>query len=290
MSPLDRAAIDALFPADLPEVGHWQQRYPLRSLPEGAQVTRVCPSPTGHRLRDDAEDGRQGEPGPPHRLRRHAHGVLRRGHARSSPPACIDQGLYFAMNSPAGATGGTGREAAAAFVNGLRLRHLGADAVRRRGGGARELDHLRTGEASTLAVGISQILSTVFGGGSAAFWYHFAVMSRRCSSSPPSTPAPGWAGSCCRTRSATSGPLGDLRGSRRPGRPALVVVGWGLHAVVGVTDPLGGINQLFPLFGIANQLLAAIALTLVTVLFVKHGGSATVGAGDPAGVGSRGHA
>ncbi|MEU4405852.1 glutamate--tRNA ligase family protein [Streptosporangium sp. NPDC023963] len=48
MSPLDRAAVDALFPAGLPEVGHWQRRYPPRQLPEGAQVTRVSPSPTGH--------------------------------------------------------------------------------------------------------------------------------------------------------------------------------------------------------------------------------------------------
>jgi carbon starvation protein len=66
--------------------------------------------------------------------------------------------------------------------------------------------------------------------------------------------------------------FGDL--SWRPGNiiaSAITVGLWGYILYVGVTDPLGGVNQLFPLFGIANQLLAAIALTLVTVLFIKHG-------------------
>src|SRR3712207_4574600 len=66
--------------------------------------------------------------------------------------------------------------------------------------------------------------------------------------------------------------FGDL--SWRPGNviASAVVVGlWGSMLYIGVTDPLGGVNQLFPLFGIANQLLAAIALTLATVLLVKHG-------------------
>ncbi|MDR6175606.1 carbon starvation protein CstA [Nocardioides zeae] len=55
------------------------------------------------------------------------------------------------------------------------------------------------------------------------------------------------------------------------GASAAVVACWGYMLYVGVTDPLGGINQLFPLFGIANQLLAAIALTLCVTLFLKHG-------------------
>jgi carbon starvation protein len=66
--------------------------------------------------------------------------------------------------------------------------------------------------------------------------------------------------------------FGDL--SWRPGTviaSAIVVGLWGGMLYIGVTDPLGGVNQLFPLFGIANQLLAAIALTLVTVLLIKHG-------------------
>ncbi len=67
---------------------------------------------------------------------------------------------------------------------------------------------------------------------------------------------------------------------------AVVVACWGYMLYVGVTDPLGGINQLFPLFGIANQLLAAIALTLCVTLFLKHGWTKWVWvAGGPAGVG-----
>jgi carbon starvation protein len=71
------------------------------------------------------------------------------------------------------------------------------------------------------------------------------------------------------------GPLAKLRNpSWRPGVwicSLAVVAGWGSVLLMGVTDPLGGINTLFPLFGIANQLLAAIALTLVTVVVIKKG-------------------
>src|SRR3954462_670736 len=184
----------------------------------------------------------------------------------------IDQGLYFAMNSPAGATGGT-VESAAAYVNGLGF-DTSAQTLAAAAAAVQENSLIsRTGGAPTLAVGISQIFGQAFGGGGQAFWYHFAIMfealfiltavdagTRVGRFMLQDTVGNVWKR------------FGDL--SWRPGNiiASAVVVGlWGSVLYIGVTDPLGGVNQLFPLFGIANQLLAAIALTLVTVLLIKHG-------------------
>jgi carbon starvation protein len=187
--------------------------------------------------------------------------------------ACvIDQGLYFAMNAPAGLTGGT-PETAATFVNGLGF-DTTAQALAQASTAVQE-DSLisRTGGAPTLAVGISQIFSDAFGGGGQAFWYHFAIMFEALfilTAVDAGTRVGRF------MLQDTIGNVwkrfGDL--SWRPGNiiASAVVVGlWGSVLYIGVTDPLGGVNQLFPLFGIANQLLAAIALTLVTVLLIKHG-------------------
>ena len=94
-------------------------------------------------------------------------------------------------------------------------------------------------------------------------------------------PAPGSPGSCSPTGSATSAARCKkcANPSWRVGAwicSLIVVAAWGCILLMGVTDPLGGINTLFPLFGIANQLLAAIALTVVTVVVIKTG-SAEVG-------------
>lgn len=183
----------------------------------------------------------------------------------------IDQGLYFAINSPAGVTGGT-PEQAAAFVQGLGF-DTSAATISAEAAAVEEDLVSRTGGAPTLALGISQIFASAFGGGLQAFWYHFAIMfealfiltavdagTRVGRFMLQDTIGNVW------TR------FGDL--SWRPANylaSAAVVGAWGWFLYVGVTDPLGGINQLFPLFGIANQLLAAIALTLCVTLMIKHG-------------------
>jgi carbon starvation protein len=184
----------------------------------------------------------------------------------------IDQGLYYAMNAPAGATGGT-PETAAAFVNGLGFDTTAQDLAAASAAIQEETLVSRTGGAPTLAVGIAQILSTAFGGGGAAFWYHFAIMFEALfilTAVDAGTRVGRF------MLQDTIGNVwkrfGDL--SWRPGTiiASAVVVGlWGGMLYIGVTDPLGGVNQLFPLFGIANQLLAGIALTLATVLMIKHG-------------------
>src|SRR3954454_4231957 len=184
----------------------------------------------------------------------------------------IDPGLYFAINSPLAVTGGD-VSSAAHFVNGLGFT-LTPDQLKAAAAAVQE-DSLvsRTGGAPALAVGLSQIFGKAFGGGLQAFWYHFAIMfealfiltavdagTRVGRFMLQDTVGNVWKR------------FGDL--SWRPGNiiASAVVVGlWGSVLYIGVTDPLGGVNQLFPLFGIANQLLAAIALTLVTVLLIKHG-------------------
>jgi len=184
----------------------------------------------------------------------------------------IDQGLYFAMNSPAGATGGTA-ESAATFVQGLGF-DTTAQSIAAASAAVQE-DSLvsRTGGAPALAVGLAQVFSQAFGGGGQAFWYHFAIMFEALfilTAVDAGTRVGRFM--LQDTLGNVWKKFGDL--SWRPGNiiASAVVVGlWGSVLYIGVTDPLGGVNQLFPLFGIANQLLAAIALTLCTVLLIKHG-------------------
>jgi carbon starvation protein len=124
---------------------------------------------------------------------------------------------------------------------------------------------------------MSEVLHQVFGGeGLKAFWYHFAIMFEALFILTTVDAGTRVARFMLSDGLANlGGPLKKLRNpSWRVGAWAcsiIVVAAWGSILLMGVTDPLGGINTLFPLFGIANQLLAAIALTVVTVVVIKRG-------------------
>ncbi len=188
----------------------------------------------------------------------------------------LDQHLYFALNAPAAQTGGT----AAHYVNGLGLSGAPAtaDQLNQAAAGVGEKSIVsRTGGAPTLAVGMSEILYRVFGGaGLKAFWYHFAIMFEALFILTAVDAGTRVARFMLSDALGNfGGPLAKLRNpSWRPGVwgcSLAVCAGWGSILLMGVTDPLGGINTLFPLFGIANQLLAAIALTVITVVVIKKG-------------------
>ncbi len=191
--------------------------------------------------------------------------------------AVLDQHVYFALNAPAAQTGGTAATAAH-YVNGLGLPGgpATADQLNQAAAGVGEKSIVsRTGGAPTLAVGMSEVLNRAFGGaGLKAFWYHFAIMFEALFILTAVDAGTRVA------RFMLSDALGNLGGPltklRNPSwRPGVwgcslaVVAAWGGILLMGVTDPLGGINTLFPLFGIANQLLAAIALTVITVIVIK---------------------
>ncbi|BDT95926.1 MULTISPECIES: carbon starvation CstA family protein [Nocardia] len=191
----------------------------------------------------------------------------------------IDQHLYFAMNAPVGLTGGTA-EKAAAYTNSLGLSGPAvtpADFSQAASDVGESSIISRTGGAPTLAVGISEVFHQFLGGASMkSFWYHFAIMFEALFILTTIDAGTRVA------RFMLSDALGNFGGAAKKFRDpswrvgawlcsAVVVAAWGSILLMGVTDPLGGINTLFPLFGIANQLLAAIALTVVLVIVVKKG-------------------
>jgi carbon starvation protein len=183
----------------------------------------------------------------------------------------IDPGIYFAMNSPAAAIGTTAASAAAAVSNWGFV--ITPDALTQVAKDVGEFTIIsRAGGAPTLAVGMANILANVVGGKAMmAFWYHFAILFEALfilTAVDAGTRAGRFM-------------LQDLLGAFVPALkrtdllPAnlvatgLCVAAWGYFLYQGVVDPLGGINTLWPLFGIANQMLAGIALILVTAVLFK---------------------
>jgi carbon starvation protein len=186
--------------------------------------------------------------------------------------ACvIEPGAYFAMNSPPGLIGTTAAQAAQT-VSGWGF-VITPDALTQLAHDVGENSILsRAGGAPTLAVGMAEILSGAIGGKALmAFWYHFAILFEALFIL--TTVDAG-------TRVARF-MIQDLLGMLVPGMrrteswaanlasTALAVSAWGYILYEGVIDPFGGINSLWPLFGISNQMLAAIALTLCTVVLFR---------------------
>nr|WP_199066883.1 carbon starvation CstA family protein [Chromobacterium sp. ASV5] len=186
--------------------------------------------------------------------------------------ACVlDPAVYFAMNSPAAVIGTTAEHAAQVIsswgfvvtpeVFTQMAKDVGESTILSRAGGA-----------PTLAVGMAHILSNVIGGPAMmAFWYHFAILFEALfilTTIDAGTRVLRFMiqdllGIVYKPMANTESWSANLIAT------GLAVVGWGYFLYQGVVDPLGGINTLWPLFGIANQMLAGIALILATVVLIK---------------------
>lgn len=184
----------------------------------------------------------------------------------------LDPGVFFAINSPAGVVGAEAADAIAKInswgfaVTVEQMQQLAKDM------GESTL-FARTGGAPSLAVGMASIFGSAFGKDMLAIWYHFAIMFEAIfilTTLDAGTRVGRFM-------------LQDLLGNfnKKLGETSympsviftssLVVAGWGYFLYIGVIDPNGGVNILWPLFGIANQLLAAIALCVATGILVKSG-------------------
>ncbi|WP_033746844.1 carbon starvation CstA family protein [Pantoea sp. NGS-ED-1003] len=183
----------------------------------------------------------------------------------------IDPGVYFAMNAPA-ALIGTTVENASQVINGwgFVVTPEMLSGIARDVGEASVLS--RAGGAPTFAVGMAHIITDVFNSRAMmAFWYHFAILfealfiltavdagTRACRFMVQDL-----VGTVVPSLANNRSWVGNMAGT------AVAVAGWGFFVYQGVVDPLGGINTLWPLFGIGNQMLASMALILGTVVLFK---------------------
>ena len=184
----------------------------------------------------------------------------------------LEPGVYFAMNSAPALIGATPEAAAQAISTnwGFAITAQDLQAIARDVGEKTILS--RTGGAPTLAVGMAQILASVVGGAAArSFWYHFAILFEALFILTTIDAGTRVARFMIQDLVGTFIPAFRKTRAWAPNlaATALAVAGWGWFLYQGVVDPLGGINTLWPLFGIANQMLAAIALTLCAVVLFR---------------------